>query len=214
MSDLRIVLLGKSLFENIRVRNLILGTDVKETKLPSDYLKNSIVRISEMVENRNISLISCSPLLQQNLTQHQITERVKDCVSKSDPGPRVFILILQHHNFSKKDKHRVMHVLNCFSDQAMKRTIVLTTDEDIHRSVRNNEFTQLINECGGGHLHFNERQPGWCSEMFKRVDDILEKEPEEYLKCDIYEDAKAEGSVEEYSSHEKKKDGGGLFCKY
>nr|XP_055038783.1 GTPase IMAP family member 8-like [Misgurnus anguillicaudatus] len=211
MSDLRIVLLGKNLFENIKVRNFILGKYVKETKLPSDYLKNHSVRISGMVENRNISLIRCSSLLQPNLTQHQITERVRDCVNDSDPGPHVFILILQHHDFSEKDKHRVMDVLNCFSDQAMKRTIVLTTDEDIHRSVRNNALNQLIHECGGGYLYFNERQPGWCSEMIKRVDDILEKEPEEYLKCDIYEDAKAEGSAEEYSSHKKNKDGGGLF---
>ncbi|XP_073669816.1 GTPase IMAP family member 4-like [Paramisgurnus dabryanus] len=126
----------------------------------------------------------------------------------SAPGPHVFMLIVQHHNFSEMDKHRVMNVLNCFSDQAIKRTIVLTTDEDIHTSGRNNEFTQLISECGGGHLYFNEGQEGWCSEMIKRVDEILEKEPEEYLKCDIYEDAEAEGSAEEYSSHKKNKDGG------
>lgn len=239
MSDLRMVLLGKNLFKNIRVRNFILGPNVKETKLPSDDLMNYSVIIRGMVENRNISLIRCSSLFQPNLTQHQITERVKDCVRVSAPGPHVFILILQQSDFSKEDKHRVMDVLNCFSDQAIKRTILLTTDENIHRFVRNNELNKLINECGGGHLQFNERQPGWRSEMLRRVDDVLEKEPEEYLKCDIYEDAKAEGSsvdpepkptkhedsvrskedkfhpkddVKPKERYEKNKHGGGLFC--
>ncbi|XP_073713919.1 GTPase IMAP family member 8 [Misgurnus anguillicaudatus] len=194
MSDLRIVLLGKNLSENIRVRNFILGIDETETE---DYLQNHSVRISGMVENRQIAFINCH-LLQPNLTQDQITERVKKCVKESDPGPHVFILVLQQRDFSEEDKGRVKYVLKQFSDQAIKRSIVLTTDEDTHRSkhrtVRNNELNQLINECGGGHLHFNERQEGWCSEMFRKVDEILKKEPEEYLKCDIYEDAEAEGS--------------------
>ncbi|XP_073713942.1 uncharacterized protein [Misgurnus anguillicaudatus] len=238
MSDLRIVLLGKHLSENIKVRKHILGTVVIEKNVSLNYSKNHSVVISGLVENRNISLISYPLLLKLNLSDHQIREGVRDCVNDSDPGPHVFILILQHHDFSEMDKHRVMHVLNCFSDHAMERTIVLTTNEDIQRSVTNNEVNQLIHVCGGGHLHFNERQPGWCSEMFKRVDDILEKEPEEYLTCDIYEDAKAEGSsvdpepeVTQHEDslrskedksyhkddgkpkerHKKNKDGGGLF---
>ncbi|XP_065134323.1 uncharacterized protein [Paramisgurnus dabryanus] len=190
MSDLRIVLLGKNLSENIRVRNFTLEINVMESE---DYLQNHSVRISGMVENRHVAFINCH-LLQPNLSFYQITERVRECVNVSAPGPHVFILVLQQRDFSEMDKSRVKYVLNCFSDQqAIKRTIVLTTDEDIHRSkhssVRNNELNQLINECGGGHLHFNERQEEWCSEMLKRVDEIFRKEPEEYLKCDIYEDA-------------------------
>nr|XP_055038502.1 GTPase IMAP family member 8-like [Misgurnus anguillicaudatus] len=234
VSDLRIVLMGKSLSENIKVRNFILGIDETESE---DYLQNHSVMIRGMVENRHVAFINCH-LLQPNLTQHQITERVKKCVRESDPGPHVFILVLQQRDFSEEDKGRVKYVLKEFSDQAMKRTIVLTTDEDTHRSihssVRNNELiNQLINECGGGH-HFNKRQPGWCSEMLRRIDEILKKEPEEYLKCDIYEDAegssvdqkpiiheesvrseedksyhKDDGQTKEI--HKKNKDRGGLF---
>nr|XP_055038535.1 uncharacterized protein LOC129426304 [Misgurnus anguillicaudatus] len=239
LSALRIVLLGKSLSENIRVRNFILKIDLIENKYPSDYLQTHSLRIGGTVENRNIAFINCPHLLQPNLSDHQIRERVGDCVNVSAPGPHVFILVLQHHDFSEKDKVRVKYVLNCFSDQAIKRSIVLTTDEDTHRSihssVRNNELNQLINECGGGHLHFNERQEGWCSEMLRRVDEILKKEPEEYLKCEIFLDAAAAvgtsvdpeptkhedsvRSVENKSdfkddgkpkeSHKKNKDGGG-----
>ncbi|XP_073713951.1 uncharacterized protein [Misgurnus anguillicaudatus] len=193
-----------------------------------------------MLENRHVAVIHCPPhVVQPNFSHHHITARVRECVKVSAPGPHVFILVLQPHDFRVKYKERMKIVLKEFSDQAMKRTIVLTTDKDTHsykhKSVRNNTFiTQLINVCGGGHLHFNERQPRWCSEMLRRVDEILKKEPEEYLKCDIYKDAEGSSvdsdvtkhedsmrSMKDISypkddgkpkeSHEMKKDGG-LFC--
>ncbi|KAA0706354.1 GTPase IMAP family member 4 [Triplophysa tibetana] len=79
----------------------------------------------------------------------------------------------------------------------MKHTIVLTTDEEIYRTkqpslVMNEEIKHLIQKCGGGHLQFNEGQAAWLSEMFRRIDEIVEKEPDAYLICETYEDA--EGS--------------------
>ncbi|KTF90726.1 hypothetical protein cypCar_00035607 [Cyprinus carpio] len=44
--------------------------------------------------------------------------------------PHVFILIMQYNDFRENDRHRVKTVLNLFSEQAMKHTIVLITDEE------------------------------------------------------------------------------------
>ncbi len=129
VSDLRIVLIGKNGSENRRVGNTILGTAVFHSEAPS-YSQQHSMRISGEVEKRHITVINTSHLLQTHLTHHQITQTVRESVSQSAPGPHVIVLVLQYKDFSESDRHRVKHVLNLFSYQAMKHTIVLTTDEE------------------------------------------------------------------------------------
>ncbi|KTG42411.1 hypothetical protein cypCar_00043382, partial [Cyprinus carpio] len=200
-SDLRIVLLGKNGSENSRVGNTLLGTEAFHSEA-SSYSQQHSERISEEMEERHITVINPPHLLQQNLSQHQITQTVRECVSLSAPGPHVFILIMQYNDFRENDRHRVKTVLNLFSEQAMKHTIVLTTDEDTrgHMSLSyestNNAIHDLIKECGGGHLQFDTVNTRWRSELFRRTDEILKKEHEEFLLCNMYEDGGDESSVD------------------
>ncbi|XP_016425031.1 uncharacterized protein LOC107753409 [Sinocyclocheilus rhinocerous] len=106
-------------------------------------------------------------------------------------------------NFSENDKHRVKYVLNLFSYQAMKHTIVLTTDEETRRFMSlaykstNSAIHDLIKECGGGHLKFNTVSTGWRSELFRRTEEMLKKECIEFLICDTCEDEGEETQVDE-----------------
>uniref|UniRef100_A0A8C1W1V0 AIG1-type G domain-containing protein n=1 Tax=Cyprinus carpio TaxID=7962 RepID=A0A8C1W1V0_CYPCA len=189
MSDLRIVLLGKNGSENRRVANTILGRAVFDSEAPY-YSQQHSDRISGELEERKITVIN-THLLQLNLPQGVIIDGVRDCVSLSAPGPHVFVLVLQNNNFNENDRHRVKYVLNLFSYQALKHTIVLTTDDVPRRSIftsRNNSIHDLIKECGGGHLKFNTVSTGWRSEMFRRTEEILKKECIEFLFCDMCED--------------------------
>ncbi|KTG05055.1 hypothetical protein cypCar_00017078 [Cyprinus carpio] len=150
------------------------------------------MKIRGEVEGRHITVIN-THLLQPNLLQHQITQGVRECVSLSAPGPHVFVLVLQYKDFSEKDKHRLKYVLNLFSYEAMKHTIVLTTDEEPRTSklasvIWNNAIDDLIKECGGGHLQFDTTNPGWQSELFRKIEKILKKEHKEFLICDMHED--------------------------
>ncbi len=115
--------------KNSRVGNTILGTAAFHSE-DSSYSQQHSMRISGEVEKRHVTVINTSHLFQLNLTQHQITQRVGECVSLSDPGPHVIVLVLQYKDFSDYDRERVKYVLNLFSKQAMKHTIVLTTDEE------------------------------------------------------------------------------------
>ncbi|XP_059424904.1 GTPase IMAP family member 5-like isoform X2 [Carassius carassius] len=185
MSDLRIVLIGKNGLENRRVANTILGRAVFDSEAPY-YSQQSSDRISGELEGRKITVFN-PHLLQPNYPQGEIIDGVRDCVSLSAPGPHVFVLVLQYNNFSEDDRHRVEYVLNLFSYQAMKHTIVLTTDDVPHRSIftsRNNSIHDIIKECGGGHLKFNTVSTGWRYEMFRRTEEILKKESIEFLICD------------------------------
>ncbi|KAL0150719.1 hypothetical protein M9458_053942, partial [Cirrhinus mrigala] len=144
------------------------------------------MRISGKVEGRRITVIN-THLLQPHLSHQQITQAVRECVSLSAPGPHVIVLVLQYNDFSENDRHRVKTVLNLFSEQAMKHTIVVTTDEEPRLFIlRNNPIHDLIKECGGEHLQFDTGNPGWRSEMFRRTEKILKKEHEEFLICNKY----------------------------
>uniref|UniRef100_A0A8C2G901 GTPase IMAP family member 8 n=1 Tax=Cyprinus carpio TaxID=7962 RepID=A0A8C2G901_CYPCA len=154
------------------------------------------------MEERHITVINTPHLLQQNLSHHQITQTVRECVSLSAPGPHVFILILQYKKFNENDRHRVKYLLNLFSKKAMKHTIVLTTDEEPRRFTSlpfkstNNAIHDLIKECGGGHLQFDTVNTRWRSELFRRTEEILKKEHEELLLCNMYEDEGDGSSVD------------------
>ncbi|KAL0149838.1 hypothetical protein M9458_054886 [Cirrhinus mrigala] len=156
--------------------------------------------ISGEVEKRHITVIN-THLLQPNLSHQQITQRVRECVHRSAPGPHVFVLILQYNDFSENDKERVKTVLNLFSTQAIKHTIVLTTDEEtrgykLTSMIWNNAIHDLIKECGGGHLQFDTTNQRWRSDLFRRIEKILKKEHKEFLICNMYEDGGDGSSVD------------------
>ncbi|XP_042572169.1 GTPase IMAP family member 7-like [Cyprinus carpio] len=199
MCDLRIVLLGKNVSENSRVRNSILGIDVHESDAP--IKQHNVLKISGMVKDRHVTVINTLHLLNLNISDHQITQTVRECVFLSDPGPHVFILILQYNNFTEEDLRRVKHVLNKFSGEAIKRAIVLTTDEERDDSY----IHQLIKECGERHLEFEKENPEWQSDIFKRVDKILQETQEEYLTCEIFGDAEGTSVDEEKRSYGSEK---------
>ncbi len=189
------MLIGKNGSENRRVGNTILGTTAFHREAPS-YSQQHSERISIEVEKRHITVINTSHLLQTHLS-HQITQTVRECVSQSDPGPHVIVLVLQYKDFCENDRHRVKYLLNLFSYQAMKHTIVLTTDEETRGFLfisKNNSIHDLIKECGGGHLQFDTVNTGWHFELFRRIEEILKKEYEEFLTCNKFEDEEEDDS--------------------
>ncbi|KAL1249380.1 hypothetical protein QQF64_020385, partial [Cirrhinus molitorella] len=190
-SDLRIILLGKNITENSRVGNCIIGRAAFESKAPPADGELHIKKHRGKLKNRDVIVINAPHLLQINLSSSQITHGVKECVNQSAPGPHAIILILQH-DFSEKDRKRVNYVLNEFSEGALNHTIVLTNEKKIH----NNCIHQLIQECGGGHLQFDEQKPEWHSEIFERVEKMLDNEKVKFLICELYEEA-GEGTSED-----------------
>ncbi|XP_067253115.1 GTPase IMAP family member 2-like [Chanodichthys erythropterus] len=192
-NSIRIVLLGKNVSENSRVGNTILGTAAFDSEVPSSYLQQHSVRVSGKVEKRHIAVINTSHLLQPELSEHEIIQGVRECVSRSAPGPHVILLVLQYNDFSDEDRHRVKTVLKLFSEKAIKHTIMLTTDEEplttkLTSMIWNNTINNLKKECGGELLQFDTRNPGWRSEMFRRTEEMLKEEHKEFIFCNRYED--------------------------
>ncbi|XP_048057936.1 GTPase IMAP family member 8-like isoform X1 [Megalobrama amblycephala] len=186
MSDVRIVLLGKSVSENSRVGNFLLGRAAFDSEAHPDVVE----RLRGRLKDRHVMIINSPQLLQTNISDDQITQTVRECVSLSDPGPHVFILVLQYNDFTKKHLKRVKIVLKEFSKDAIKRTILITTDEAT-RSKRaswkvtlESELIRLSTDCEGRHVQLNNETEKWLSDIDQWIEKILRDNSEEFLKCD------------------------------
>ncbi|XP_041854654.1 GTPase IMAP family member 8-like, partial [Melanotaenia boesemani] len=117
MSELRMVLLGGSWPKRNSVGNFILGVDAFNKK------RQFCLRISGTVKEDKIIVINTPDL--QFPTADKLTEFVKDCTSVSDPGPHVFLLVLQPETFTEEQKDILCRVLQSFNDQSFNHSLIL-----------------------------------------------------------------------------------------
>lgn len=216
---------------------------MRENEDPAALEQHNVIPVSGMVKDRHITVINTLHLLNPHISHLQITHTVRECVDQSYPGPHVFILVLQHKDFTEEDMRRVKYVLKQFSEEAIKRTIVLTTDEERHRLMITSKIShtdtmvqlqtihQLIKDCGGRHLQLDETKTELHSDIFQWVDKMLKGDQEDYLTCDIFHDFKGTSVDEEpvedrsTSSHhnnygkprereKRRSEEGSPFCKF
>ncbi|KAJ4936461.1 hypothetical protein JOQ06_001053 [Pogonophryne albipinna] len=121
MSELRVVLLGNSWCKRSSVGNYILGKTVFDTEDEPDHC----LKFSRQLKGKEIVLINTPDLLHANISENKLTEYVNDCVSLSDPGPHVFLLLIQPEEFTEDHKLRLCRVLELFGDQSFDHALIL-----------------------------------------------------------------------------------------
>ncbi|XP_060760143.1 inner centromere protein A-like isoform X1 [Neoarius graeffei] len=139
MSEVRIVLLGENVLLTSRVGNFILGRSAFETELHLPSVKLHSERASGHVEGRTVIIINTPHLYNPDLSQEELAQRVKECISLAHPGPHVFLLVLQSEKFTHEQHDRVRSILETYSPLSRKRSIVITTGED-HGFISECEF--------------------------------------------------------------------------
>ncbi|KAF4080907.1 hypothetical protein AMELA_G00176400 [Ameiurus melas] len=189
VSNLRIILLGKFLSDTSSVGNFILGRSVFETEDPLHSVEFQCERVREHVEGRDITIINAPHLFQQNLSHHQLTQRIKECVSLSAPGPHVIMIIVQPKVSIEADKVRLDKILLSLSEEAHKYTMVVATgNTELSTSVDQDEenvIQKIIAEGNYRHLEFTG-----CSRanLVEKMDEMVTVNKGS-LSCDVYEDA-------------------------
>ncbi|CAN9512767.1 unnamed protein product [Ophioblennius macclurei] len=147
MSELRVVLLGNSWSERSSVGNFILGTTAFNTEEELDQC----VCVSGMLKDKRIVLINTPNLMQPNITQTELTEHVEHCVRLSDPGPHLFLPVIQPEDFLEKNSQRLQFILENFSEQSWSHSVLLiSAAEEERRSPPEETFPSLrdlIKKC-------------------------------------------------------------------
>ncbi|KAF4116451.1 GTPase IMAP family member 8-like [Onychostoma macrolepis] len=175
MSDLRIVLLGKSVSENSGVGNFILRRAAFDSGAPPDVVE----RVGGRLKDRRVIIINSPQLLQTNISDHQITQTVRECVNLSDPGPHVIVLLLKHEQCSAEDQECVKKVLLSFSEQVYQHTMVITTQEPTET---NDILQKIIQKCAN--RHFSLQSSSSPDDLLQMFEDIVQMNDGQHLDCE------------------------------
>ncbi|XP_038559161.1 GTPase IMAP family member 8-like isoform X2 [Micropterus salmoides] len=190
MSELRVVLLGNSWSERSSVGNFILG----ETKFNTDEEPDDCLTVRGQLKEKEIVLINTPDLLHPNISQHKLTEHVTNFVRLSDPGPHVFLLVLQPEDFTEKHKLRLCRVLKLFSDRSFDHSLVLisTPREEspglMEKYMEQPPLKDLIRKCRHRYLKQKNLE---LPELLTRLDQIVKENNGEHVSCDVFEDTTA-----------------------
>uniref|UniRef100_A0A8P4G4Y0 AIG1-type G domain-containing protein n=1 Tax=Dicentrarchus labrax TaxID=13489 RepID=A0A8P4G4Y0_DICLA len=189
MSELRVVLLGNSWSERSSVGNFILG----ETKFNTDE-EPDFLTVRRQLKEKEIVLINTPDLLHPNISDDKLTELVKDCVRLSDPGPHVFLLVLQPEDFTEEHKLRLQSILERFSDQSFDHSLVLisTPREEspaiMEDHMQHHPLKDMIRLCKYRYLNQkNLERP----ELLTRLGQTAKENNGEHVSCDVFEDEDA-----------------------
>ncbi|ROJ08808.1 Interferon-induced very large GTPase 1 [Anabarilius grahami] len=170
----RIVLLGKSISENSGVGNFLLGRAAFDSEAPPDVVE----RVGGRLKDRQVMVINSPQLLQTNISDHQITQTVRECVSLSHPGPHVIVLLLKHDQCSAEDHKCVEKVLKSFSERVYQHTLVLTTQEPTET---NDILHKIIRKCFYRNLSLQRSSS--LDDLLQMFEDIVQKNDEQHLDC-------------------------------
>uniref|UniRef100_A0A9J8DMN5 AIG1-type G domain-containing protein n=1 Tax=Cyprinus carpio carpio TaxID=630221 RepID=A0A9J8DMN5_CYPCA len=169
---MRIILLGSSVSENSQVGNFILGRAAFDSEAPPDVVE----RVGGRLKDRHLIIINSPQLLQTNISDHQITQTVRECVFLSDPGPHVIVLLLRHEQCSAEDQECVEKVLLSFSEQVYQHTMVLTTQEPTETS---DILQNIIQKCAN--RHFSLQRSSSPDDLLQMFEDIVKMN--DHLEC-------------------------------
>ncbi|XP_034061336.1 uncharacterized protein LOC117539318 [Gymnodraco acuticeps] len=203
MSELRVVLLGNSWSERSSVGNFILG----ETVFNSEEEPDHCLRVSGQLEGKRVVVINTPDLLRANIYEHKLTKHLKECVRFSDPGPHVFLLVLQPEDFTEEHKQRLCTVLERFSDQSFNHSLMLITPSREKGSGLMEQYMgqpplqDMIRKCRYRYL---KRENLHHPELLTRLGQTGQKENYgEYVSCDVFEDSTSSLPVDHQSQKPK-----------
>ncbi|CDQ74533.1 unnamed protein product [Oncorhynchus mykiss] len=131
------------------------------------------------------------------MSHDKLSEELRWCVTMSDPGPHVFLLVLQPEEFTQEEGYRIRKILDTLSDRSFDYSMVLTTHEDKRGHMdEDHPLNQMVRACRG-RQHLSDR-----TQLIADVDKIVKENGGDYLTCDVFEDTSGmvQGKEEIHSS--------------
>ncbi|XP_064201713.1 uncharacterized protein LOC135260429 [Anguilla rostrata] len=183
MSELRVVLLGKSGELRSKVGNIILGAEVLS-------VKDECERARGLVNGKRVALINTPDLLDPELPEGKLLNQIERCVTLSAPGPHAFLLVLENGNITSEGKKRFERILRSFSPEAFKYSMVLTTQES-ESTLFDQSYTQVLQMCSGRCYTFHntdETNYTQVTELMEKIEQMVGENGGGFLSCEMFKE--------------------------
>ncbi|XP_037535924.1 uncharacterized protein LOC119412985 [Nematolebias whitei] len=148
VTELRIVLLGRSEEEKMKLTQLIIGSqNVSHWTSSSDC-----VAFSGEWRGKPVTVVKTPDMF--NLPREKMRSEVKSCVGLCPPGPNVLLLVVRPSQFTENKKN-IKFVLSLFGQDTFKQSMVIIT----HKEKISDSVCELLKDCEGRHHNMVEEGP-------------------------------------------------------
>lgn len=190
LQDLRIVLLGVSGAGKSAIANAILGRNAFKESRTTESEKQT-----GTVEDRNISIIDTPEFFNSQLTDEELQGQMMKSLSLAQPGPHVFLLVINLENFEEYERDLLDQIKDNFGAQVFKFTLVLFTGrEKMSRKdwmlfILDTKFQELVSHFRDNYHAINSKNAmnqTHITELLHKIDETVKQNNHQHYVNEIY----------------------------